>query len=303
MLPTQNSKEAKKMIHIPKPFPAWMRYLSFNYDERPTWPYVRLLMLYIDFRPNFIREKLRLRRTKPEDLPMIGYIHIPKTGGNYISSIDSLPLVNFSHVLARKNRSDKWCPVGLTSIDERKLKGFFLFSTVRNPLTFLVSYYHHVLGFGKYVNNRNQDYELASRGFDFFVNSIIDRDSCWPSRKFLFSQLFSQSGDCIVNWVNRNRFLDSDLRKLHEYFGLKFIASERKRVAPRKGGESSYYTDELEARVRETYQREMLLFGYNGFEYTTPMLSLTPFARNRIRYNYLYDELSLDGQIISKANK
>jgi hypothetical protein len=162
----------------------------------------------------------------------------------------------------------------------------------------LVSYYHHVKGPLK-VNPNHYDYENAQKGFDYLINVIISRDSPWPSRRFLYPQLFDQSGNCIVNWINRVEALDSDLKQLHKKFGCAYQRVERKRVSETRNlSYEDHFTPNLLDKLVKLYSREMTLFGYERFQTISPFYESNPINSTRIRYDYLSDALYLDGNLL-----
>ena len=229
---------------------------------------------------------------------------MPKTGGTYTSSLTSVPdHINFSHVVIRDSRDDLACPVGLMPISSAAVEGFFLWSNVRNPLRFLVSYYHWAKGFGPNSNTTHYDYAPAQQGFDYFLKTITSRDHSWPSRRFLFLNLFDHHAQCAVSWVNRMEQLDEDMAKISARFGIRYEPKSRQNVSPRETRDEDYYSEELLALASETYSREMWLFGYDGFDKTKPAVDLQPVERSRIRYDYRTDELHVDKDIVPRTER
>ncbi|MEM7031236.1 MAG: sulfotransferase family 2 domain-containing protein [Chloroflexota bacterium] len=279
--------------------PRWLSHSVFK-TGRP-YPYLRLLLGYFDIHPTLVRKKRHLAQIQPDkNTTLVGFVHVPKTGGTYVNT-NLANILNFSHVVARQQRSDKFCPIGLMAIKETKVQRYFLFSNVRNPLTFFVSYYYHIIGFDQYVNNQHYDYDAAQKGFDYLINTIIDRTDTWPSRKFLFPQLFNQQDQCIINWINRTENLDQDLAALAKQHQLKYATAERMRSSPKEKSYADFYSTELLDTVCQVYRREMALFGYQGFETTSPLLTTKPFEKNRLKYNYVSDTLLLDDQIFDRS--
>lgn len=272
--------------------PEWLIHNACNADQNRKAVVLRLLAGLIDFRPRLRDQKKKLfKRIHRADIPPIGHIHIPKTGGSFLSEqIERVPFISFNHVLLRERRSDKWCPVGLTPISYKKTEGFYLFSTVRNPLTWLISYYHHVRSFGDHVNQRHYDYKLAQQGFETLIEAIITRESPWPSKKFLFPQLFGQKNEPVIDWVNRNESLTDDLEAMFAQFSVDFdVDSARVRSAPKTKLDQDYYSDELLHRVCRTYRREMEIFGYDKFSSINPSVDLKKFKSSGLTYNYQTD--------------
>lgn len=258
---------------------------------------------YLDLRPRLMHIKLQtLVRRLRLGTPKVGHVHIPKTGGTYTNTLNiTLPHVNFSHIVCRDVRSDEYCPVGLSPINKTKLRDYFLFSNVRNPVTFLISYYHHVIGFEGYINSNHYDYQNAKKGFDYLVHSILDREDTWPSRKFLFPMLFDQEGDLIVDWINRNECLDDDLASLATRFNCKFERREKARSAPKKSDNPlDYYSEDTLKNVLEFYSREMSLFGYTADGLIQPLFHLPETDKSALKYDYVSDSLHLNGSIITR---
>jgi hypothetical protein len=288
-------KDSKKSLtsknYIEFMIPKWLIHHAFYSDEERSYKTLRVLFGILDFRPRLFKEK---RKWAGEKLEKIGHLHTPKTGGNYVSQFkNEFPHINFSHVVVRTNRGDQWCPVGLNPIHPNKIKGFYIFTTVRNPLTFFISYYHHVLGHDIYHNKNHYDYPYAVKGFDVLLNEVLNREDKWPSKKFLFPNLFDQQGNPVANFVLRTEELDKDLTKITTKFGYSIAKKERKRQAKKKGTSDSYYSEKLFNKVVQTYAREMKLFGYDGFETVEPRVNLHEFQESGLKYDYLTDKLIL----------
>jgi hypothetical protein len=292
---------------FPSQIPKWLRFTAFQETHRfSAVPWLVAVSHYLDLRPTYWRQKYALqRRIRGTGLPLIGHVHLPKTGGSYTNSVANfLPHLNLGHTLIREDRGDRYCPTGLMPIDEAKVKGFFLFSNVRNPLRFLVSYFHHAGGEwvdGPYPNPDFYDHPLARKGFETFARTILRRTAPWPSNKFLFPTLFNDHGRCVVDWINRNEELDADLTRLAECFGRSFQPQARRNVSNRAKPVEAYYSDALLAEVQFAYRREMALFGYRGFNVTRPHIPLHPAPKARLEYDYETDTLRLDGKVLDRS--
>jgi len=273
----------------------WLEHNGYRGEHNRRLSSLKILFGFFDIRPNLFIEKIKNSvRAKKQNIPLIGHLHTPKTGGTYVNHLmDNFPHVNFSHVVVRETRNDKWCPVGLVPIKPNKINGYYIFATVRNPLEFLISYYHHVLGNMGSDNIEHYDYEEAQKGFENLVTIIINREDKWPSKKFLFPNLFNQDGHIVVDWVNRNETLDDDVSSLCSKFGLVHIPKAKKRTSNKNKSEQ-YYTQELLNKVSKTYWREMDLFGYENFNIKIPKVNLYSFKTSNLRYDYLTDILIVD---------
>lgn len=292
---------------FPHTLPAWLRFTAFQETHRySVVPWLVAVSHYFDLRPTYWRERFALqRKIRGTGLPLIGHVHLPKTGGTYTDSIQEyLPHLNLGHTLIRHDRGDRFCPVGLMPMDQAKVKRFFLFSTVRNPYSFLVSYFSQAGGEWQgqsYPNPDFYDHELAKKGFETFVHAILERSEPWPSKKFLFPTLFDDQGRCVVDWINRNEGLDDDLMCLANHFHRPYQPQPRRNVSNRSKPVESYYSDALREDVAYMYQREFMLFGYDGFGLGSPHIALHPVEKSRLSYDYRRDELRYDGQLLDRG--
>lgn len=207
------------------------------------------------------------------------FIHVPKTGGTYLGQLEALrrpvlwPVRYEGHKVVvegdRPAHPESYPPVGLRNrrnyIPRAELEGRLVFSTVRNIYDWLVSYAGHAGGWNpRYDHPSHYDYAVASKGFDYLVRTIADREAPWPCRKLIHFQLFSEGGDLVVDWINRTETLDADLERFAKETNIRFSPGRRQRSGKRSDYRQ-YYDDRLIELVQETWGRELALFGY-GFD-------------------------------------
>ena len=171
------------------------------------------------------------------------------------------------------------------------------FATVRNPYSWLVSYFHHA---GALIpeskNPTHYDYKLARKGFKPFVQEIASRDVYWPSRKFIHFALFAYHGELMIDRLVHQENLDEELKELANDYNL--VYKKRKRAMVSKGAKDyrTYYDDELIELVEETWSRELCLLGYN-FDGRVPSAVLnkkiTKYNKKNVKYYWDRDYLDL----------
>jgi len=184
-------------------------------------------------------------------LIMIKFIHIPKTGGTYFRQYetDKKPIISgvkdSGHVYVVKCKGDKTDkinnPIGKKAFNSIRLKteykDSYVITIVRNHFSWLVSYAGHAGGWTKrYDSTTHYDYKNASKGFDYLLKTIANRDCGWPSRKFLFCQAFCNDGDLLIDYFLRQETLDKDAEGLALKKKLKYSKKnkQRKGRAPMK---------------------------------------------------------------------
>lgn len=245
------------------------------------------------------------------------FLHIPKTGGTYLVQLESdnnpviSPLKYLGHhwVVRSLRRLDPvYPPQGFRPtfvLDKGTLRPYFVFTTVRNPFSFLVSYMWHAGGLNpKYHDPDHYDFANARKGFEYLLKTIVNRDEPWPSRKLIHAQLFCDDGDLIVDWINHNESLDDDLKLMAELLGVNYRQREPQRVG-RADDYRSYYTDDLIDLVKNTWGRELMLFGYDfeGKCARTAVLQgkVIQAQKRGIKYLWECDELRIDSTVFSGA--
>lgn len=257
-------------------------------------------------------EKLQRRWHRHARLRRPVFLHIPKTGGTYLAQAetrwqDRRPVVEPLDSLGHATLLDRseplptnYPPQGLGeqfSTDVARLRRAFIVTTVRNPFDWLVSYAGHAGGWNpSYCDPGHYDYVLANRDFGDLVRAIADREDPWPSRRFLFMQAFSSSGELMVDWFCKNETLNKDLSSLARARRLIYRAQPRQRVGKHRDYRS-YYSDTLIDLVYRTWGRELSLYGY-GFDGPTGDALLNgPVPRRvkrAVRYTWADDQLKID---------
>lgn len=242
--------------------------------------------------------------------PIPAYIHVPKTGGTYLSQLESdgepviQPIRYLGHtaIVSRPGAPSFYPVEGFRSrVTHPKalLDDYFVVSTVRNPFSFLVSYWVHAGGLNpKYDDPTHYDYDNARKGFDYLMKTIASREAPWPSRKLIHFELFCDDGDLLVDWINRNETLDADLADLAVLLKLRYRRQPPQRVGT-KGSYLDHYDDALSELVETTWGRELKLFGYTrtGSDPAKAVLGrrIDPAVKGAVKYWWDSDRLVVDG--------
>jgi len=150
----------------------------------------------------------------------IFHLHIPKTGGTFLTDVftkTNLTFHNPSHL--KCNAKIPLYPDPTDSVPRPGLfqdqKGFdesLRISVVRNPFEWLVSYYFHSHGIPgllfdevKGVGGIRSIYPT----FDSFVEAYCDEEKYWPKglsefRRFYPFQIFDEAGNCQAHFIFKN---------------------------------------------------------------------------------------------------
>jgi len=248
-------------------------------------------------------QRLGYNVVAPKDAPY--FLHVLKTGGTYIGQLDSSdtpvlwPIQYLGHTVVVNSTDEfdrEFPPAGYSEnkyIYSKDLKDKLVFSVVRNPFDWLVSYISFQGGWKKeYAETSHYDYELCKdkNKFDYAVKTILERDDGkWPSKRFMYFQLFDSNAYLVPSWFMRNETLDDDLEFFAKSNGYKYTQKEKQKVGSRSDYRS-YYTDELRELLEKAWSRELNMFGYNfdGYEKEHILFNSKLSKEERLEYRYDY---------------
>lgn len=149
-------------------------------------------------------------------------------------------------------------------------------AVIRNPFDHLVSYYMHgpeLRRDGRYCDSGwcAVNYTHKFQSFDAFIRAYCDPDFKWHVpllKQFLYSQLFDEKDNCVVDMILKFESLNAALPELNK-LGVDMHRADTKEkranTSKRRLFKTSkeYYTPELRELVEKKCARELQVFGYD----------------------------------------
>jgi hypothetical protein len=184
------------------------------------------------------------------------FVHIPKCAG--ISINQAL----FGH-LGAGHRTIGWYQL---IFEPGKFNSYFKFSVVRNPFDRLVSAYTFLQGGGLTEKDRRWALEHLSgyNDFDSFVKGWLTRKNIYIGLHFIPQYRFvcTRNKKVMVDYIANVETLDQDFNKIANRLG---VGGElpMQNTSARSHAYQDYYTDETRAIVREVYEDDLQIFGYD----------------------------------------
>lgn len=236
------------------------------------------------------------------NVPIIYFIHIPKTAG---SALQSPKIINLGHAFNIKDAyrtpsnkkgyhdydSDKW------PIYKYPIKKNLKITIIRNPFDLLCSYYFQGCNLkedGSYCHSgwASVNYTHQFKSFKQFITSYCDKNFKWHQplfKQFLFSQLFDENDNCVVQIIIKYEFLKKAHNLLNKY-GLKINTEHKNNLSKnKKKNYKEYYDDEMIKMVNEKCERELEVFKYNFYGSTNnECFILKPHLKYNIKKDKLY---------------
>jgi len=193
------------------------------------------------------------------------FIHIPKTAGGYLG--DTLGIDSLGHKHFSRKARDLVEFVGNTAGDITYRKPANCFAVIRNPFSWLVSYYHHDSG-GSGWGNANNIHGFKS--FHEFVMAYCNEEFKWHApmlKDFAWAQIYADSGFCVPRFL---LYFETLADGLMETLGIEATQKEPTRDY------RHLYTDDLIAAVNEKCWWEINWFGYDFDGRTSSNLFMVP---------------------------
>jgi hypothetical protein len=219
-----------------------------------------------------------------EGKKLLSLIHVPKTAGSYIRGLFSETdkfydtrihgfhginpkVCKESHLFLKYNEKSDYTKTP-------KYNNSDFFAVVRNPFDMLLSYYSH-------SRTAQQNKKGAYRGwmacnsihrfktFEEFIKAYCNPKFKWHMpimKEFLFSQLFTQTGNCVPKYIIRYERLQEGLDFLIKEYRINYSDRKRKNISNKSLKELDYkkvYTDNMKNLVAKKCAVELEMFNYN----------------------------------------
>ena len=209
---------------------------------------------------------------QPKDVKKIIFVRIPKTGSTSVSGmLKQGGLVSFREIQFMVDYRTWKKHIG---------KHTFIFSTVRNPFSWLASAWNYEkylranFTFSEFVKimcsddaykyfDRNKWHAYRSRAHPnqkaSFMHIVINQNKT----RSLFYALFNESGKCDLSVILRQEKLSKGVSYISDFFQKPFrkLASHKKRM--KRNEYKSLYTQETREMVESYYKNDLEVFGYN----------------------------------------
>lgn len=202
------------------------------------------------------------------------FIHTPKCGGSLVASafgrrFKRCPSIRWpeaaGHLTYREYKT-------VFANRGKNLDDYVLFTVIRNPWDWHVSWYHYV---GRDTGGRRSGMPLEHeqiKGLNFseYLRWLDDEGQPRSQNDYMRRQvadwIIDDVGRIAVLDILRQETLHADLIKLRDHYGLRLsIPSQDERInASRKDQDyRRFYTDEDAARIARRHARDIELFGYS----------------------------------------
>ncbi len=227
------------------------------------------------------------------------FIHVPRTGGKYVTELALRQLLRPSRprwraeleralwrrpaergaVYVSAHGVGTTRPLAIPRYHrawthsyrrDPELDTSLVFATIRNPFDLLVSMYTYGFPYRRpRAEKRNPGLDAVGfpfGSFEAFVQAYCDPAYPWlvgHQQRFLYFQLFDDHGHCVPHVLVRSERLDEGLQRLLEPFGVRpAVSPERVNRSAREPDYRAFYSDELRRLVEWKCARELEAFGY-----------------------------------------
>ena len=191
------------------------------------------------------------------------FIHIPKTGGSYISKKLKIVAENvLTNRIYHHNLSRHYTLMDIQSFNEIRIDSTFIFTTVRNPISKIISSYY-------FFKNCKILFPQFDRYLDFVESTVSNKT--YLDYIYLMSFLEKNRID-LSHFRPQNEFVQSEILKVHCYK----VESQLKEITDLLSSKYSVdisqlhfrddhfekITDSQKERIIDLYQEDFDYFSY-----------------------------------------
>ena len=224
-------------------------------------------------------------------------IHIPKTGGTsfnckYLKNKGQDHMFCVANVKRLSVEQGGW-QYHLTPYWKKyrfNLEPNYKISIVRNPFDLLTSYYFHNSDDDNGWANVNYIHNIDS--FEDFIYKFCNPDFKWhvpQFKKFLFSQLFNENGQCVPDIIIKYEYL-SEAYNMLNIKGLRINT----KIHTNKSNEKNknyyeYYSNDMIELINDFCKRELNMFDYDFMNTNDTIMYINPDFKYDVHNDVILD--------------
>ena len=204
-------------------------------------------------------------------LPMI-HVHTPKCGGSFVNRAFGERFTQCPTLRWKEAKGHKTFLEYREIFDKRgdSLDRYVLFSTVRNPWDWHLSWFNYV---SKDVGGKNSnmllEYEqIKNLSFREYIAWLVDLDQPRSeddyARRQMSDWIIDDRGQLAVHEILRQERLEADLWALKQKYGLRITIPQGERINSSRDDRDyrRAYSDEDAEIIARRHKRDIDLFGY-----------------------------------------
>ena len=218
--------------------------------------------IYKKYFPRLYLENLSRWERISHDYKCI-FIHIPKTGGNSITTaLNKLPKRSNTPISISTIPKHAKAQRVKQALGDDIWEAYFSFAFVRNPWDLMVSSYHWWLQTApiwKHLHAEIKEIEKLG-SFDHFMHSKYGQEMINESKGTMFDWI-SENDEVIVDFVGRFENIQEDWEKICVHLGSEPTTMPHINKTRRRNYQQ-YYTPETRQIVYERFQKVIDLYGY-----------------------------------------
>ena len=223
--------------------------------------------------------KFDLKDANLNEINVLYFIHIPKTSGQSLKKNKIINYQGHKFNVGNAYRTPKekkgyplWESCYFEKYNYPNINSLKI-TIIRNPFDLLCSYYHHN---GRKINYKNFEtsgwasvnYTHNFKSFSQFINSYASPDFIWHVpllKKNIFSQIFNEKNECVVDIIIKYEFLNDSIKILNKYLpkNKQLMINNFINITNNKKNYKEYYNKDMIKLIEKKCNNELKLFNYN----------------------------------------